>query len=376
MDIKNKLFLFDIDDTVAVTSYRWMEYTERYMQMHGYRRTGELTRYGFEKSFDIPPEEVENYRNFMDEQFPYGELEPVPSIDRVIRWLLNNGAEVRFVTNRSEQHRGVTKKWIKEKLGVARPLIYFTSNSRVDTLFFCTRCDYLIDNSLKRFMIAQQHHRTVPILSSYVGIDTLGCSTAAITDVAKKLEGKNRVARAPQELVTIITQVEREKEEARQIQIGDYVKISTEKVFKSHPHIPTTLKDKLLRVIDLYREPGTNRLLRVSVTCEGVDNPRSKYNCFYFSGYDVEKVQVPTTVARKEDIDKAVAEAITSRTFFIVLNKGLGVRQVVPVQVVQVEEDSDWVQVKEEGMISGLMVRKDKLFETEEEAYQNIKAEG
>ncbi len=327
--IQDKIVLFDIDDTLAVTSYKWMEYTAKFMMAQGYPKTGGLARYGFEKSFNIPEKDIPTYRAFMAEYFPYSELEVVPGMDRLVQKLIHEKITVYFITNRQKKHLQDTKDWLTEKLGVENPRIYFTSNSDVEKLLSTMPCNYLVDNSLKRCEVAKKYGYT-PILFNGVGVDSTDCEMPA------KLLKDIFVAKNTTEVVDFFDEEIRKGKEEKQmdiIEVGDTVTISEHTLTKL-PYLPKELLHKPLTVIDLYRDPKTQKLLRVSVTCDGVNNPKSKYNCFYLPGYQVTLCRkAQNKITPKELINAKVEEAMQKNKhyYYIGIDMGSGVHQIVQV---------------------------------------------
>lgn len=326
--IQDQIVLFDIDDTLSITSYKWMEYTARFMMAQGYPRVGGLARYGFERSFDIPEKDMPAYRRFMTNNFPYLELEVVPGMDRLVQYLIKEKVHVCFVTNRQKEHLQDTKKWLAEKLGVENPKIYLTSNDKVERLLATMPCNYLVDNSLKRCEVAKKYGYT-SILFNGVGVDSTDCATPS------SLLKEVLVAKSAAEIVDFFNEeVRKGKEEKRMdtIEIGDTVTVS-ENVFTKLPYLPRELMHKPLTVIDLYRDPKTQKLLRVSVTCDGVDNPKSKYNCFYLPGYQVTLCRKAQKITPKEFVNTKVEEAARKdkHYYYIDIRAGSGVHQIVQV---------------------------------------------
>lgn len=371
INLTGKTVLFDIDDTLSITSYRWMEYVAVFMSMNGYTQLGGLAHYGFEKSFNIPEKELPNYRAFMNLNFPYDELEVIPGMDRVVRFLIDKGATVKFITNRRKEHLKATRKWLAQKIGIDNPHIYFTSNDTVEELLVKLPRGYLIDNSLKRCAIAKRCGFT-PILSNCICIDNIDCSEA---DKQGMFTVKNAA-----EIVNFFISEEEENIKVDEIKVGDFVTISNEHLFDKAPWLPKGLMGKALRVIDLYRDPKTNKLLRVSVTCSGIDNPKSKYNCFYISGRFVKKeTHNVERVVTKPEMDKLVSDVQKpAHTYFISLNGGKGVKRIVPVTFRGGEKISntyDWVYVRSVQGDQEFLVKRNQIFEDRVELFDYIAGE-
>lgn len=327
--IQDRIVLFDIDDTLAITSYKWMEYTAKFMMAQGYPKIGGLARYGFEKSFNIPEKDIPTYRAFMAEYFPYSELEVVPGMDRLIQKLIHEKITVYFITNRQKKHLQDTKDWLTEKLGVENPEVYLTSNDKVEKLLATMPCNYLVDNSLKRCEVAKKYGYT-PILFNGVGVDSTDCEMPA------KLLKDTFVAKNTTEVFNFFDEeIRKGKEEKRMdtIEVGDTVTISKNTLTKL-PYLPKELLYKPLTVIDLYRDPKTQKLLRVSVICDGVNNPKSKYNCFYLPGYQVTLCRkAQHEITPKELINAKVEEAMQKNKhyYYIGIDMGSGVYQIIQV---------------------------------------------
>lgn len=356
------LILFDIDDTLAITTFRWQELTKEFMVARGYPTKSPLPYYGVERAFDIPEDKLPEYWKHMKECFPYKDLRLVPGMDRVIQFLITEGVDVRFITNRSQNCKAVTEAWITEKLGIDDPIIYFTSDNKVDHFLSKIPCSYLVDNSVNRCNIALKYN-IVPILFTAIGTDNTNCYVMNDNIVT---------ASTPADVIKTI----KVGLSNSFINVGDYVKISNPYVFERHPKLPRELDGKLLKVIDTYRDPETNKLLRVNVTCKDVNNPKSKYNCFYLSGNSVRKVPNEAVKEITPFVTKEFIDNKLNNQYFVIITRCPGVKQIVPVHIYKEEEGSDWVIVKHQDKSKSILaVRKNRLFETEEEAYHYLKME-
>lgn len=347
--------LFDIDDTVSVTSYKWMEMAKLYMWSHGYTKPGITPAYGMEKIFNLSEEENKNYHDYMDENFPYSLLEIVPGADRFIHWLLSKNARVLFITNRSNVHKKTTTEWVSRKLGIKNPEIHFD----VDDNKFNRILDrfpssvVLVDNSVKRCLIAKERGMS-GILFTGIGVDNVGFT--------EKDQNKITQASTYKEVVKAMSMHHHDN-----INVGDYVAINSDKVFKEHPKLPKELKEHVLKVVDLYRDPETEKLVRVSVTCDFVGNPKSKYNCFYISGRYVSKVNDYASV--KQYINKMLTPS--KNTGYTVVGKGKKAKQIIPITYNALNNSDNWVEATT-GDGWELFVPRSTIFDTKNEAKQYI----
>ena len=126
-----------------------------------------------------------------------------------------------------------------------------------------------------------------------------------------------------------------------EIEVGDTV-VCRDAAFSKYPRLPRELQGKKLSVINLYKDPATGTPIRAGVTCPGIDNPRSKYNCFNIGcNYLTKKadkpapaLKEPTPWASRRYVDEQVENAVKAAdTHYIILYAGAGVRQIIPVTV-------------------------------------------
>ncbi len=371
-----KKILIDIDDTISVTSYKWTEMEKLYMWREGHKQIKPLSKssYNISDSFSLNDEEMAKYKSYMLANFPYGDLEEVPGADRAIRYLISKGYNITFITNRNILLHDITTAWVEKKIGITNPKIIFGVNDDyIKKLLQNFSYDILIDNRVNRCLIAQAAGIT-PILFTGIDVDHTGVSSK-ISYMA--LNGSINY----QEVLKIMNDSSKtsgeEEIKKNNLEIGDYVKITSDSLFERHPKLPRELKDKYLRVIDLYRNPETGNLVRVSVTCEGVNNPKSKYNCFYIPGRFVKKeTNSARKIPTKMEMDKCVSEASkTSYIYFISLNEGKGVRRIVPVifrNGEKISNNHDWVYLRSIQGDQEFLVKKSQVFENNVELFDYI----
>ena len=366
--------LFDIDDTISVTSYKWTEIEKLYMWRNGHKQIKPTSKssYDISDGFELNDEDMAKYKAYMLDRFPYKDLEEVPGADRAINYLISQGHDITFITNRSVSLYDVTTKWVKEKTGIANPKIIFGVNDKyVRELFQKLSYDIIVDNRINRCFIAQENNVT-PILFTGIDVDRTGVPSK--TNPKLLNEASNY-----QEVLKIIDGTVKMKED--NIEIGDYVKIVNNHLFELHPKLPKELKGKYLRVIDLYRDPETKDLVRVSVKCEGIDNPKSKYNCFYIPGKFVKKETNNTwKIPTNKETNNMIANNLyknNKEIYYIILDKGYGIRQILPVtydKAIYNHLKDRWVSVNtEDGQ--EFFVNSSKLFPTKAEAQLYIEVE-
>ena len=334
------MILFDIDDTIAYTKDRWFEVTDAFMERMGHRCTGDIGNpYAVEDYYDINADELDNYHIYMDYAFPYEKLDHIPGSDVVIKKLLTKHYAVGFITNRPSSLDKINKAWLREHIAedVDFP-IWYTREKPLATILKEVPCELLIDNNASRCVLAKNMN-TPSILFCGVGVDMSSASPAAVFSIPK-VNTYKELYKAIGDVLLKSEVANKKSSTENEINIGDYVKITNDFVFKMTKNkVPETLKDKPLKVIDLYKDPAKKNLVRVSVTCEGVPNPKSKYNCFYISGKFIEKIKKPEekktltgnlTLAPREFIN-TIAHITPAYDHYIVRYISKGVVRIIPV---------------------------------------------
>ena len=147
------LILFDIDDTLSVTQPLWHQMTSLYMAMHGYQQI-RAGQYRLERSYNIPEEEVQDYREVMDRVFPYQRLEPVAGAVAVVTHLLRQGYDVHFITRRPEARHADTVAWLRNTFGITKPVGYYDEVDTIEEILRRASDQYeaavLVDNNVDR----------------------------------------------------------------------------------------------------------------------------------------------------------------------------------------------------------------------------------
>ena len=365
--------LIDIDDTIALTYYRWTEVTEMYMLIKGYGKIAPVPSYRMEQSYSIPKDKIPYYMDYMNEYFPYDKLEQIPGADRVIQYLISKGIDVYFITSRDKSLAEVTLVWIEERLGITKPKVAFNVNKeKFQRIMTQDHYDILIDNNLDRCLYVEKYwKKTLSILFTGIAVES---ENKLPDNFYMLVHNSADNYRGILDIINykIVSNIEKKLRGSTElINIGDYVKINGDAVFKVHPKLPRELKDKYLKVIGLYRDPKTNKLLRVNVRCEGIDNPKSKYNCFYISGKYVDRIKTQTITIPKNNV---VTTTPLNYKYFIIKNVGEGVRQIIPVTCNVFDFNVKYVKVHTEDNQT-LLVQRKMLFDTEEDAYNYVTEE-
>lgn len=304
-----KTVLFDIDDTLSITSPKWGIMTKYYMLINEHPKIKD-TVYNLEKSYYMTKRETSRYLDYMNNEFPYASLELVKGAREFVQYLLEHCWNVLFITNRPTIRAKDTEEWIRKNLNISSPRVFY-KDTKIDFYNLLNQVGVLIDNNVQRCICATKHH--VPCIL-FTGIGVENEEDLTVTDLPKAVDYFNVKL-----LFEAITH-----QSLSDINIGDYVKINNDFVFFKYPSISASLRDKYLKVIDLYRDPKTSNLVRVSVTCDGVHNNKSKYDCFYIPGKYVSKV-TPASIIEENKNSK--------KHYFIILDAGSGVKELLSVVV-------------------------------------------
>ncbi|MCM1322992.1 MAG: hypothetical protein NC218_02300 [Acetobacter sp.] len=140
--------LIDVDDTICLTSPKWIQLTDAWMKRHRCKRIQEKSRdkYQLEDSFEMTPGQRSRYLCYMYDAIDFITLKPVDGAQEFIQFCKDQDINVTFVTARPPIYENVTKVWLAENFSVAPPIVMFTRDIAPYTSFF----DVLIDNSIRR----------------------------------------------------------------------------------------------------------------------------------------------------------------------------------------------------------------------------------
>lgn len=348
--------LFDIDDTVCVTAPTWTKLTTDYMKFMKKEKTNNGT-YDLEKAYGLTDSESEVYMDYMNNNMPYTTLPPVNGASEFINKLIRWGYSIGFITKRPYKSCEATVQWLKEILKVPKFDIYWNEGIDLKT----AGIKLLIDNNLGRYKWASDNNvffinfTGIAIENADLKIDGIAPYRLSGCDVAGTYEHLEHLFIAYNHIFSNIGK-------------ESYVKLIENKHYVEDKHYPKELYGKVLKVIDYYKDPETGILRRVSVVCDDINNPKSNYGCFYFSGH-----QVTPLYDYKNEESPMEGYWYKAKEAYIIVDRR-PVKEIKKVKVINTKY-KNWYTIDGIENNGRFFINKKDLFETSEEALEYLNLE-
>ena len=351
--------LFDIDDTVCVTAPTWTQLTKEYMEFMGKEKTNDET-YDLEKAYGLTEPESKVYMDYMNKNMPYESLPPIDGASEFINKLIRWGYSIGFITKRPYKSCEATVNWLKNTLKVPKFDIYWDENIDLKA----SNIKLLVDNNLGRYEWANKN-----------GCFFIAFAGVALENSNLKINGVAPYRKSGGDIASNYNSVEHlfmaYNHMFSNIKKGTYVKLIKDKNYAEAKHYPTELYDKFLKVIDYYKDPETDILRRVSVVCDEIDNPKSNYNCFYFSGHQVTpEYDYVTYKNEKNPMEGCWYEV---KEAYIIVDRR-PIKEIKKVKVIGTKY-KNWYTIDGIENNGRFFINKKDLFETSEEALEYLNLE-
>lgn len=190
-------YLIDIDDTICVTTPRWMELTLDYMRKHKFKRIRGKSKdtYHIEDSFRISLESKQKWLAYMYDEIHFENLEPVDGAVEFVKKLYEAGDIITFVTARLPFTEKMTLEWLKKHFSFIKDIqliLEFSEQKGCRMQAICNSfkaevLDVLIDNSEMRCRAVQDAGGRA-ILFTGVQVDTTEDSDISTLQKAENFE--------------------------------------------------------------------------------------------------------------------------------------------------------------------------------------------